>query len=241
MNLLKKLLIVPFFMLMLLLILPVNSKAYDYEVNYPVREIKAGESKKVLSYNPYHFAITEKSIITIKVKNGQYSSARLLRHKEGKRYYDLGEIYDKRYYVIEKGDYYLEPASDCTILLTIKKMYKDQKNYSMKRAANLDPGKKQYFINEGPDSYRKWYKIELTKKKYLSIYAENLGSGSSEFENWTLLDAKGKILYSYIDHSKNLFKTKEKLKKGTYYIVVYDDINEKPKYKPYNLRKIYWY
>lgn len=116
--------------------------------------------------------------------------------------------------VVEKGTYYLDVRSgNCKYSFTAAPL---QKNFCRAKAAKLSAKKTAKVYFTPTRSFSHWYKIKLPKKRKIKI-------SFSEEHDFIIYNAKGKVCETVRNGSDVKYCTQKSQPKGTYYIRVLSD------------------
>ncbi len=140
---------------------------------------------------------------------------------------------DTVYMVLPRGISYIVTDEPYKFKYSFVKVA-DSGNYCRSKAKKLEPGKLETVVFQSGYSYNKLYKIVLTKDQPLKVYKKTLyeTSLSKEFK---LFDVSGNEISCPEWEENKSYKT-EKLKKGTYYLIL-----ESPSFDEYGgLYQLSW-
>ena len=160
--------------------------------------------------------------VSVDLPNGVRAAPMIGISTAGKRLFSkAGTLYEQNgnypaYVAVEKGTYYLF-AANVGGQLRMRCEYSGygEKNYSRKKAKTLKAGRRQASVVYSKDKGKKLtrvYRIKLKKKKKVRISYE------TPYAVVSILDKKGKIVPMGVGNG--FAKTRKKLKKGTYYLVL---------------------
>lgn len=171
----------------------------------------------------YSLTLTKDCYLEINLKSIQndWSYADLYFYKKnGKKYEYVDDAYfngaDTKYIALKKGTYKVKNYYCKKVKISVKTP-ELKANYCKSKAITLKKGSKVAVVQNRENGYNRWYKVKLTKKqvlKYVSLTGYNY--------NIRVYDSKLESI-SMIQDGKTYFSSK-RLSKGTYYIVITDDI-----------------
>lgn len=156
--------------------------------------------------------------ITITVEKNSKSDYVWIDLYDSKKSYIAEPVYnsdDKKVvvnYPVRKGTYYLEGVG----YRAYKYKWKFTKtvnktNYSASKAISLNANKEVIVVNTPKDSYDRWYKIKLTKKKSIECWIT--GNDSAY-----IYDDELESVEMRYDSDEKCYYSSKKLAKGTYYV-----------------------
>lgn len=115
---------------------------------------------------------------------------------------------------VSKGTYYLRGSSYDSYKYKWKFTKAVNKpNYTASKALALKANKEVVVVNTPKDTYDRWYKIKLTKKKSINYWYSGYGYV-------TLYDEDMEQLDTLYDEDEGCYYTRKLLPKGTYYVRV---------------------
>lgn len=201
--------------------------------------VKAKNTTLKAGKNAY---VNEKSWIKIKVKKKGYLVVNVREGKGSKHGYgsqgwgfynsnkkvflDHNYNYGKGCVPVNKGTYYIRTSGKASVKYTFKKD-PSKKNYTQGKAQKLKRKKAVtgvIYPSASKKSWIRYYKVSLTKKQFLRYsFTKNISNVTSYITS--IRDSKGnwystEPIRNSNGDSTNKWTSSEKLKKGTYYIVV---------------------
>ena len=120
-------------------------------------------------------------------------------------------------FAIEKGTYYFKVEGVKKIKYQfVKEPYKT--NYCAGKAIELKKNKTIDIVNTPKNTYDRWYKIKLTKKQVLKYWVTDANGVTVDVVVYDSNMAPIDMIGDNKDYT--LFRSREKLKKGTYYVCI---------------------
>lgn len=233
-TLMKRLLCIALSLVLVAGFAPMRAQASDWKIMYNISALKQNAFVNLKSdyrnnnngtryYHLYKINIPANSYIRIQTNNSTNYINLYKQFNKNKKLYESDyviSVYGKKTYniVLPKGTYYI--YNDSSNNLAVKWTYtqvKNPVNYCRAKAYPLAAGKKRTLVFNYKYEFGRWFKIQLTKKKAITITSKYL-DGSDYSANISVFDSRG-----YRIDTSELTRTTERtqiLPKGTYYIRV---------------------
>lgn len=203
--------------------------------------------------NYYKIVAPKRGYIRVEVKSPyeHYAASYVLcdskkRELSGTEDDFYGEYYNGKShdFAVEKGTYYLklydpDGPSDLYKFRYTFNAVADKKNYTIKKAVTVKPGKNVacvIYTKDKQAAWERWYKIKLTKKKRVSLsYSVGPGSYTNEWHA-ELCDSKGNWISPFWPDNgvEGTEYTPRKIAPGTYYIKINTNYRQ---YTPESLKQ----
>ena len=233
-NLMKRLLCIALSLVLTAGFAPMRAQASDWNLKYNISTLKANTfstikpdyknyNNNTKEYYLYKITVPANSYVKIKTNNKNNSLKIYKRFSKEKELHesDPAVSLSKKtsyYRVLPKGTYYIynDNSANVRIKYTFTKV-KNPGNYCKAKAYSLAAGKKRTLVFNYKYEFGRWFKIQLTKKKAITITSKYLDERDYS-SHISVYDSYGHRIDTY--ELNNTTDRTQVLPKGTYYIRV---------------------